>query len=152
MEVPYMIFEEAKRMETNDQIESSVTITLDCHFCDLLDFQITIIPIRNNKQIIKYKTAKFYCDTTETYDKISEYIVSQIEREIYSTVSYYQEWNDYDPTYDNDFENFTITINSNKIDLFRQIFNNNNEGVVFEALKQHLKPYFHISHSRIHVN
>jgi hypothetical protein len=152
MELPYMIFEEAKRLETKDQSESCITFTLNSHFCDLHDYQITIVPIKNNIQIIKYKTAKFYCDNNITYDKISDYLVSQIEREIYSTVTYYQEWNDYDPTYDDEFENFSIIISANKTELFRQNFINDNKGAVFEALKQHLKPYFHISHTRIHVN
>lgn len=151
MEIPYMILDEAKKIETHEQKKSCVVFTLKCHFWDLNDiFQITIIPIKTGTQIIKYKTTHFYCDNPTVYEKIIEYLVDQIKREIYTVVSHYQEINHYDPD-DEDFDSYSINISNNDTTLFCEYFCNDNKNDVFETLKQHFKPYFYISSTRIHI-
>jgi hypothetical protein len=147
MEIPYMIFDEAKRMEKQSQQESSITVILKPLFFNLDEYKIYIIPIDKNTKIIQYKTAKFHCNTNTTYEKIIEYIVSQIEREIKNQISFNIEWYSYSP----DVDNYDILIMSKDVIIFQFEKLNDNENDVFNILNEHLKPYFHISNSNIHI-
>lgn len=151
MEIPYMIFDEAKRMEKQSQQESSITFILKPCFGNLDQYTISIIPIGKNTKIIKYKTAKFHCDTTTTYENIITYIVSQIKREIQDQIAFSIEWDNYNAAIDDDFENYAIFIMSKDIIVFQQNLINDNESEVFNVLKEHFKPYFYISNANIRI-
>lgn len=139
-----MIFNEAKRMENQEQLLASAVITLKCNFAEIEDYIITIIPMKN-KKILKYKTACFECDSYITYEVIIKYIISEIKKEIYNIVYFKQDWADYDPMLDEDFENFLINISVNETLIFSENFVHDDKGVVFESLIKHMKPYFYIS-------
>lgn len=145
-----MIIDETKRMEKQTQQDSSIIFILKPCFSNIEEYKFSIIPICKNAKIIQYKTAKFYCDTYNTYEKTIEYIVSQIEREIHEQISFNIEWDNYDPDTDTNFENYAILIMSKNVTIFQQNFINN-ESDVFKSLKEHFKPYFYISNANIHI-
>jgi hypothetical protein len=151
MEIPYMIVDEVKRIEKQSQQDSSITFILKPYFCNLNEYKISIIPIDKNTKIIQYKTAKFQCDTNTTYEKIIEYILSQIKREINHAISMNIELIGYIPDIDDKFENYDIFIMSKDVIIFQENFINDTESKVFDVLKEHFKPYFYISNTNIHI-
>ena len=146
-----MILDETKRMEKQIQEESCITFIFKPCFSNIDEYKISIIPICKNAKIIQYKTAKFQCDTDTTYEKIIEYIISQIKREIHEQISFNIEWDNYNPDMDANFENYAIIIMSKNITIFQENLINDNESKVFDILKVHFEPYFYISNANIHI-
>lgn len=143
MELAYMILDEAQRRDIQQRADSAIVVTFECLFCKdcIPNYVITILPVHKQNPIVQYKKATFQCPNESSYKQIVDYLVNQIQHEIYSCVYFSHEFNDYIPEDDDNFNWYTIHLQTNNTTIFKQTIHHSEDNDAFERLKTHLLPY-----------
>lgn len=148
MEIPMMIFNEVKRIETQTLRDEVITFHITFHFHDKREYKINVRPHPTSKNhnviLVEYKETFFQCDTKSQYTSIMSYLAKQIEREVYDAVGFDNTWNDYDESNEENFGWFTIDILKRDTIIFRQLYTNNNTQTLTDACIEHTQPFYHV--------